>query len=71
MLKNNQLNTPMVNWRESERLAWMPPEEKDAMILELRDRLRVMAAHMAAARCLLESCGISEKAGGNGSKVEA
>jgi hypothetical protein len=59
------MKSNVVPWCEAERLAWIRPEEKDAMILELRDRLRVMAAHMAAARCLLESCGISEKAGGN------
>jgi hypothetical protein len=61
--------TTLVNWREVERVAWLPPEEKDALILELRDRLRVMAAHMAAARCLLETCGIPE--GGPDGKAEA
>jgi hypothetical protein len=55
-----------VAWREPERQAWLPEPEKDRLIRELRARLRVLGAHVAAARCLLESCGLPEEGGPDG-----
>ena len=49
---------PQVKWSYPERLAWLPPQSKDALIIELRARLRVIDCHVAAAERMLETLSI-------------
>ena len=60
---------PKIKWSYPERLAWLPPDNKDALIVELQKRLRVIRCHVAAAERMLET--LSIEGGADGSASEA